>query len=64
MQALGGLSPNQRAAVLLRYYAGYRSRQVAELLGMAPATVRVHLARARRNLRNLLEEETDDENHT
>jgi RNA polymerase sigma factor (sigma-70 family) len=59
MTALAQLSEKQRAVILLRHYAGYRSREVAELLGMAPATVRVHLARGRRNLRRALEE--DDE---
>jgi RNA polymerase sigma-70 factor (ECF subfamily) len=61
--ALAELSPNQRAVILLRHYVGYRSREVAQLLGMAPATVRVHLARGRRNLERALEE-NDDEDRT
>jgi DNA-directed RNA polymerase specialized sigma24 family protein len=63
MSALAQLSDKQRAVILLRHYAGYRSREVAELLGMAPATVRVHLARGRRNLERALEE-PDDEDRT
>jgi RNA polymerase sigma-70 factor (ECF subfamily) len=63
LTALAGLSPKQRAVILLRHYAGYRSREVAQLLGMAPATVRVHLARGRRNLERALEE-NDDEDRT
>jgi RNA polymerase sigma-70 factor, ECF subfamily len=63
LTALAGLSPKQRAVILLRHYAGYRSREVADLLGMAPATVRVHLARGRRNLERALEE-NDDEDRT
>ncbi|MGH2526263.1 MAG: RNA polymerase sigma factor, partial [Actinomycetota bacterium] len=61
MDALARLSPKQRAVILLRHYAGYRSREVAELLGMAPATVRVHLARGRRNLERVLEENDDED---
>jgi RNA polymerase sigma factor (sigma-70 family) len=56
MQALARLSPKQRAAILLRHYAGYRPHEVASMLGIAPATVRVHLARGRRSLAKLLEE--------
>jgi RNA polymerase sigma factor (sigma-70 family) len=61
MAALARLSEKQRAVILLRHYAGYRSREVAELLGMAPATVRVHLARGRRNLERALEEIDDED---
>lgn len=61
MTALAMLSVRQRAVVLLRHYAGYRSREVARLLGMAPATVRVHLARARRNLDRALEDIDDED---
>ena len=56
LRALAHLSSKQRAAVLLRHYAGYRPHEVARMLGIAPATVRVHLARARRSLAKLLEE--------
>ncbi len=61
LTALAGLSPKQRAVILLRHYAGYRSREVAHLLGMAPATVRVHLARGRRNHERALEENEDED---
>jgi RNA polymerase sigma-70 factor (ECF subfamily) len=53
--ALRRISPNQRAAVLLHDYAGYKSREVASILGMSPATARVHLSQGRRRLRKLLE---------
>lgn len=51
------LPPNQRAAILLRFYAGYSTEEVARILGCGRATVRVHLSRGRRRLRELLEEE-------
>jgi len=61
MAAVGRLSEKQRAVVLLRYYTGYRSGEIADMLGMAPTTVRVHLARGRRNLERALALEGDDD---
>ena len=55
--ALRKLPRNQRAALVLRYYAGYGTDEIARLLGSSRATVRVHLSRGRRRLRGLLEEE-------
>jgi RNA polymerase sigma-70 factor (ECF subfamily) len=52
--ALQRISPNQRAAVLMHDYAGYDTREVASILGMSRATVRVHLSQGRRRLRELL----------
>jgi RNA polymerase sigma-70 factor, ECF subfamily len=57
--ALAKLSPNQRAALILRHAAGYPTREVAEILGASAATVRVHLSRGRRRLARLLEERDD-----
>ena len=58
LRALTMLSPKQRAATILRFYVGYSTREVAEILGMSPATVRVHLSQGRRRLRR--EMESDD----
>jgi RNA polymerase sigma-70 factor (ECF subfamily) len=55
--ALSQLSDRQRAAVVLHHYAGYRLREIAEILGTQKATVGVHLTRGRRRLRQILEEE-------
>lgn len=55
--ALGSLSEKQRAAVVLHDAAGYSGREVAAIIGSTPAAVKVHVARARRRLRELLEEE-------
>lgn len=57
--ALARLSPRQRACVILRYHAGYRTAEIASILGLRPATVRVHLLQARRRIRSMLED--DDE---
>ena len=55
--ALGALSPRQRGAVILHYYAGYPLAEVASILGSTTGAVAVHLHRARRRLRDLLTEE-------
>ena len=49
------LPSGQRAAVVLHYYADLRVREVAEVLGMSSAAVKVSLMRARRRLRTFLE---------
>jgi RNA polymerase sigma factor (sigma-70 family) len=59
IRALDRLSPNQRAVAVLRLYADLPTREVARILGIGQATVRVHLSQARRRLRPLLEE-TDE----
>jgi RNA polymerase sigma-70 factor, ECF subfamily len=53
--ALGALDPEQRALVALRHVLGYRSSELAHMLGLPPATVRTRLARALHQLRSLLE---------
>ena len=59
VRALRTLSPNQRAAAVLSFYADMPTRDVARILACSQATVRVHLSQARRRLRVLLEE-TDE----
>jgi RNA polymerase sigma factor (sigma-70 family) len=53
--ALQTLDDISRSAVVLRYYDGLSSRQIGDLLGMAPAAVDMRLTRARRQLRDRLE---------
>lgn len=59
LDALRALSPKQRSAVVLHYYADHSVREVAGLIGSTPAAVAVHLHRARRRLRALLEDRDD-----
>ncbi len=54
MRALRKLSPNQRAAVVLRFEADLPVDEVARRMGIALPTVRVHLHRGRARLRELL----------
>jgi len=57
MDALRELSPNQRAAVVLRHVHGLETDEVADRMGIARPTVRVHLHRARKRLAGLLGDE-------
>ncbi len=50
-RAQARLSRQQRAALVLTYHHGYSADQCAELMGVAPGTVRSHLARALATLR-------------
>ena len=53
-KALGRLTPLQRAVFELKETEGRPTAEVAEILGTAEPTVRVHLHRARLKLRDLL----------
>jgi RNA polymerase sigma-70 factor, ECF subfamily len=60
--ALRQLSPNQRAAIVLRYEVDLPVAEIAHRMGIAAPTVRVHLLRGRRRLRELLgAEEIEDD---
>jgi RNA polymerase sigma-70 factor, ECF subfamily len=59
VRALAGLSPKQRASLVLFHYAGYPTKDVARIIGSTPAAVTVHLSVGRKRLRGLLED--DDE---
>ena len=52
--AVAGLPPKQRAAVALRYLEDRSVDEIADVLEVAPSTVRVHLHRAARTLRERL----------
>ena len=52
--ALQTLDEVSRSAVVLRYYDGLSSKQIGELLDLAPAAVDMRLTRARRLLRDKL----------
>jgi RNA polymerase sigma factor (sigma-70 family) len=54
-EVLDTLTPDQRVAVVLRYYGGYRTPEIASIVGMPAATVRSHLRRGLATLRKELE---------
>jgi RNA polymerase sigma factor (sigma-70 family) len=56
LEALGQLSPRQRAVAYLTYIEDLDERIVGERLGISPGSVRQHLGRARRKLRSVLDE--------
>ncbi|MBI3648879.1 MAG: sigma-70 family RNA polymerase sigma factor [Actinobacteria bacterium] len=57
LRILGQLSPKQRAVIILHFYAGHSTREVAAILGSTTGTVRVHISQGRKRLRRLLEGE-------
>lgn len=56
-EALAALPPGDRTLLHLYYYEGYRTEELACLLGRKSATVRSQLTRARQKLARLLKEE-------
>jgi RNA polymerase sigma-70 factor (sigma-E family) len=57
LDALGQLSPRDRAIVVLRYWEDHSVQTVAELLGVSPGVVKVQSMRALASLRALLGED-------
>jgi RNA polymerase sigma-70 factor (ECF subfamily) len=55
MRALAELDPDERALIVLRHLLGYRSPELARMLGLPAGTVRTRLARALRRVRERLE---------
>jgi RNA polymerase sigma-70 factor (ECF subfamily) len=53
--ALLQLPPQQRAAVVLHYYAGYPAHEIAAITETTPGAVWMSLSRGRRQLRRILE---------
>jgi RNA polymerase sigma factor (sigma-70 family) len=58
--ALARLSRRQRECVVLVDYLGHDGDSVGRILGLAPPTVRVHLARGRAQLRKHLSERKEE----
>lgn len=48
------LPEGYKTAVYLYYYEGYDAREIASILGCPQATVRTRLARARKQLKQML----------
>ena len=59
VEALRSISPNQRLAVILHDYADRPISEVCEVMGIARATVYVHLSQGRHRLRKLLQGDDD-----
>jgi RNA polymerase sigma factor (sigma-70 family) len=59
--ALGNLRHDRRAVLVLRFYEDLSHKQIAEVLGCPPATVRSRTRRALADLRKQLGENREDE---
>lgn len=53
-EALKALPPQQRAAIVMRYFLELRVTEIAERMGRSPGTVKRHLHNGRLRLRTLL----------
>src|SRR5215831_16496515 len=53
-RSLSMLSPRQRAAVVLTDLLGFSSEEAAQMLGIRPSTVRMHLSRAHAALKGAM----------
>jgi RNA polymerase sigma-70 factor (sigma-E family) len=53
LDALGVLSPNQRAVVVLRYFVDLSEAQIADALGCSTGTVKSHASKALAKLRDV-----------
>ncbi|MBV8372421.1 MAG: sigma-70 family RNA polymerase sigma factor [Candidatus Eremiobacteraeota bacterium] len=62
LTALARLPIAQRVAVILHYYAGMNSGEIASATGLSAATIRFHLMLARRTLRKALSAESTGTN--
>jgi RNA polymerase sigma-70 factor (ECF subfamily) len=60
LAAVRTLPTNQRVAIVLHYFEDRPVAEIADALGCAAATARVHLHKARQRLAVLLHEEVDD----
>jgi RNA polymerase sigma factor (sigma-70 family) len=60
LSALATLTPQQRAAVVLHYYAEMNSREIATALGIQDSSVRFHIMKAKKSLEKALKESSDD----
>jgi RNA polymerase sigma-70 factor (ECF subfamily) len=54
LDALHALTPQQRAVIVLHYYADCPVGEIARRIGINPLAVRAHLSRGRKRLRVLL----------
>lgn len=58
-RAMATLSPGQRSLVWLAYVDGYEHSEIAKIVGVKPASIRVLLMRARKRLAEYLADDND-----
>ena len=57
VEALWKLSLKYRKVIILHYYDGYTTKEVAEILSISENTVKTRMSRGRRRLKELLNQE-------
>ena len=62
--ALAGMKPRERQLLWLAYAEGYSHREIAAITGLASASIRLLLFRARRKIARLLREQTSEDRRT
>jgi RNA polymerase sigma-70 factor (ECF subfamily) len=62
--ALASMKPRERQLLWLAYAEGYTHREIAGITGLASASIRLLLFRARRKIARLLREQTPGERRT
>lgn len=55
-QVMGKLKESQRLAIILYYYEGYSVKEIADIMDVTQGTVKSRLGRARKKLKQYLEE--------
>lgn len=58
-QAMMALKPKERVAVYLHYYEGYSTAEIGGLLHISQTAVTTRLSRARKNMKQQLEEDQE-----
>ena len=58
LETLLQLKPQYRVVLYLHYYEGFQTAEIAKLLHISQSAVTTRLSRGRRELKNLIEEET------
>lgn len=61
-ETLGQLSPRDQACLMLFYFGGYSSQEIAREMQLTPEGVRTLLSRARRRFKTIWQGENDDAN--
>jgi len=59
-QAISNLDEKHKLPLYLHYYEGYKTEEIAGMLGINHATIRTRLRAAKKKLRLILEKEEDD----
>ena len=57
LNEINKLSKKERIVIFLYYYEGYKVKEIANLLGKSETNIQTILYRARKSLKNILEEE-------